>query len=85
MLTIYSKKSCTHCVSAKMLLEQKGIPFTEIKVDEIPEAREFLMNEGHRSVPQIYKDTKLFVEGGFQGLVKLSDEELRSKLNFKEE
>ena len=56
----------------------KGVDFTVVKIDEDNAAREFLLGEGHRSVPQIYKDGKLFVEGGFQGLQKLSDKELKN-------
>lgn len=84
MLTIYSKNNCPFCVQAKNLLALKNIPFEEIKVDENPEAREFIVNEGHRTVPQIYKDGKLFVAGGFQGLSKLTESELREKLNVTE-
>lgn len=77
MLTVYSKNHCPFCDKAKALLELKGVPFEVIKIDEDAEARDFVLGEGHRSVPQIYKDGKLFVEGGFQGLQKLSDEELK--------
>jgi hypothetical protein len=28
------------------------------------------MGEGHRTVPQLYKDGKLLVEGGYTGLAK---------------
>ena len=68
MIIVYSKNNCPFCVQAKMLLTQKNVPFTEIKVDEDPSAREFIIAEGHRTVPQIYKDGRLFVEGGFTGL-----------------
>lgn len=84
MLTIYSKNNCPFCVQAKNLLALKNIPFEEIKVDENPEAREFIVNEGHRTVPQIYKNGKLFVAGGFQGLSKLTEDELKEKLNVTE-
>lgn len=56
-----------------MLLTQKGIQYEEIRVDQDPEAREFIINAGHRTVPQIYRDGQLFVEGGYQGLVKLDE------------
>lgn len=79
MLTVYSKNSCPFCVQAKNLLTLKGIEFTEIKIDETPEAREFILAEGHRTVPQIYKDGVLFVQGGYQGLSKLTEEELKEK------
>jgi glutaredoxin 3 len=74
MLTVYSKKHCPFCDQAKALLKSKQIAFEEVKIDETPEAREFIMAEGHRTVPQIYQDGKLLVEGGFQGLKKQSEE-----------
>lgn len=81
MLKVYSKENCTFCVQAKKLLESKNIEYQEIRVDLDPGAREYVMSRGHRTVPQIYLDDELFVEGGFQGLVKLSDQELKEKLN----
>ena len=62
MLTVYSKNNCPFCVQAKNLLQLKGIEYEEIKIDENPEAREFVLAEGHRTVPQIYKDGVLFVQ-----------------------
>jgi glutaredoxin len=81
MLKVYSKDNCTYCVQAKKLLESKNIAYEEVRVDLDPNAREFVMSRGHRTVPQIYLDDQLFVEGGFQGLVKLSDQQLKEKLN----
>jgi len=80
MLTIYSKSQCPHCDSAKIFLRSRGILYTEISVDRDPQAREFLMAQGHRSVPQIYLNGELFVEGGYQGLKNLTDTELKSRL-----
>jgi glutaredoxin 3 len=74
MITVYSKNNCPFCVQAKSLLQLKGVDFEEVKIDESSEAREFIVGEGHRTVPQIYQDGKLLVEGGFQGLKKQSDE-----------
>jgi len=74
MITVYSKNNCPFCVQAKSLLQLKGIEFDEIKIDESTEAREFVLGEGHRTVPQIYRDGKLLVEGGFQGLKKQNEE-----------
>ncbi len=81
MLTVYSKNNCPFCVQAKNLLTLKNIPFTEIKIDEDSTAKEFVLNEGHRTVPQIYLDGKLFVQGGYQGLSKLTEDQLKEKLN----
>ena len=76
MLTVYSKNNCPFCVQAKRLLENKNVPFEEINIEEHPDARQFLLDQGLRSVPQIFKGNELFVQGGFQGLQKLSDEQL---------
>jgi glutaredoxin 3 len=69
-LTVYSMEGCAACVSATKLLESKSIDFEVVKIDENPEAWEFLKKEGHRAMPQIYEGDKLFVAGGFQGLMK---------------
>jgi glutaredoxin len=74
MITVYSKNNCPFCVQAKSLLQLKGVEFEEVKIDEDSEAREFVLSEGHRTVPQIYQDGKLLVEGGFQGLKRQSQE-----------
>ena len=81
MLTIYSKNNCPFCVRTKSFLESKNIQFQEIKIDEDPDARQFILDQGHRTVPQIYKDGKVFVEGGYPGLSKLTEDQLKEKLN----
>ena len=80
MLTVYSKNHCSFCDKAKHLLKNKNIAYKEVKIDEDQDAREWLIAQGHRTAPQIYKGDELFVEGGYQGLAKLSDEELFNKL-----
>lgn len=80
MLTVYSKNHCAFCDQAKALLTSKNIPFEEVKIDENADARSFIVSEGHRTVPQIYKDGALFVEGGFNGLRKLTEDQLKAAL-----
>lgn len=79
MLTVYSKNHCPYCDKAKQLLSNKGIEYKIVNIDEDPEAKTWLIDQGHRAVPQIYKDGALFVEGGYQGLAKLSDTELKGR------
>jgi len=74
MVTVYSKNNCPFCVQAKNLLKLKGVDYTEVKIDEDASAKDFILAEGHRTVPQIYKDGKLLVEGGYQGLAKKDSE-----------
>ena len=84
MLTIYSKTQCPNCVNAKNFLKAKGIEFEEKNIETDLEAREFILEAGHRSVPQIYCNGKLFVEGGWTGLSKMSTEEIQDSMAFGE-
>ena len=81
-LTVYSKTVCPFCVNAKNYLKSKDIPFEEINIEEDEQARQFIQEKGHRTVPQIYFAGKLFVEGGFQGLSKLTQTEIRERMNL---
>jgi len=78
MITIYSKNHCPQCQQAKQLLDAHNITYTEVKCDEEPAAREFMLSEGHRSVPQIYQDGQLLIPGGLQGLQSQSPEFFQS-------
>ena len=81
MLTIYSKNNCGYCLQAKALLKYNDIDFNEINIDKDSEQMQFILSEGHRTMPQIYKDGKLFVEGGFQGLQGLGVNGIKERLN----
>jgi glutaredoxin 3 len=72
-LTVYTKDNCTFCDQAKALLESRGVAFNTINVGEQPDAREFLIDQGLRSVPQIFNGTTL-LQGGFQGLAAQPEE-----------
>jgi len=80
MLTVYSKPACPFCDKAKHLLENKGVDFEVVDISQDVDARDFLLGSGLRSVPQIFKDGELFVDGGYQGLIKLTEDEFNSKL-----
>jgi glutaredoxin len=73
MITVYSKNNCPFCDRAKALLESKGIEFRTVMMEDEPDAREFLMDQGLRSVPQIFKDGVL-LPGGYQGLAGKNEE-----------
>ena len=62
---------CGYCVKAKSVLKNKGLDFEEINIEEKPEAREFVINEGHRTMPQIYVDGNSI--GGYNELLKYVD------------
>tara|TARA_Y100000385_G_C12958647_1_gene578752 strand:+ start:304 stop:540 length:237 start_codon:yes stop_codon:yes gene_type:complete len=56
---------------AKNYLNQHGFKFEEIRADNNPEVRNFLIEKGHKSMPQIYHNGTLLVSGGGQALVRL--------------
>lgn len=54
-IIMYSSGFCPYCVRARMLLERKGVSFTEIRVDLQPEQRaDMIQRSGRTSVPQIF-------------------------------
>jgi glutaredoxin len=73
MLTVYSKNNCPFCVQAKQLLESKGVLYTEVNIEQDPDARQMLVDQGLRSVPQIFYGYEI-IPGGFQGLSKQPQE-----------
>jgi len=77
MITVYSKPLCGYCDMAKDYLKRNNIQYEEIRVDTNPEAREFLINEGHRTMPQIYHNGKLFVAGGGMALVRMDPNQVK--------
>ena len=79
MITIYTRNDCPFCDMAKALLESRGVPYTTINVSEKSEARDFLIENGHRSVPQIFRGTT-HIPGGYQGLAGMSLEEFNTKV-----
>ena len=62
---------------AKQWLDKNGFAYEEIRVDTNPEARQFLIEEGHRTMPQIYHKGKLLVSGGGQALVRMNPNTIR--------
>lgn len=53
---IYTKVTCGFCMRAKMLLDQKNVDYTEIKIDGNSELREQMIgrSNGGYTVPQIF-------------------------------
>ncbi len=57
---IYTWATCPYCIRAKALLTQKGVAFTEYKIDGDDAARAKMAERanGKRTVPQIFIDGK---------------------------
>jgi glutaredoxin 3 len=67
---IYSTAVCPYCVAAKNFLKNKGVAYTEVRIDTDLAQRQAMMDRARRtSVPQIFVgDTHV---GGYDDLVAL--------------
>jgi mycoredoxin len=54
-ITMYSTPWCGYCARLKGQLNRAGIEFTEIDIEERPEAAQFVMsvNNGNQTVPTV--------------------------------
>lgn len=59
MIIVYSKNNCPHCVTAKQLLEQNLVEFTEVNIETNAAGRDYLLNKGLRSLPQLFNGEEL--------------------------
>jgi glutaredoxin 3 len=67
-VTMYTTDMCSHCRSAKALLERRGIAYREINLSRDPDSRQELSEiTGMITFPQIVIDGKPV--GGFRELL----------------
>ncbi len=70
-IIIYSTETCGYCKRAKAWLNEKGLLFEEVMLDNQEAIAKFRDDcPGATTVPQILINDKL-VEGGYEGLMKL--------------
>jgi glutaredoxin len=80
MIILYSKPLCPYCDGAEHYLKKNGFEYTKIDVSEDLDSLNFIKSKGHRTVPQIYLEDKLLVEGGYDSLRKLLPSELNDRI-----
>ena len=66
-ITVYGTTWCADCRRAKQFLKERGVPFSEVDVDEDPDAEELIMkvNDGRRKVPTIKVGDRYFASSPF--------------------
>lgn len=62
MITVYSTRTCGYCHALKQYLTSKDIKYEEVKVDEIPNGAEVLIEKsGQLGVPVVDIDGDVVV------------------------
>jgi mycoredoxin len=54
-ITMYSTTWCGYCRRLKGQLDRAGIGYTEVNIEEVPQAAEYVMkvNDGNQTVPTV--------------------------------
>ena len=68
MYKVYGTRICLYCDKAENLLKTKDLPFEKIYIDEDDNAKDYIVEQGFKTVPQIWLDDKWI--GGYDDLVK---------------
>lgn len=56
MLTMYSKNNCPYCVRLKNQLTSWNVGFNEVNIEQDKDSKNFVVEQGHRTVPILYND-----------------------------
>ena len=61
-ITLYTTSWCADCHDAKKFLTERGVPFSEVDIDEDVDAEELVLavNDGLRKVPTIKAGDRYF-------------------------
>ena len=68
MYKVYGTKICLYCDKAENLLKTKELPFEKIYIDEDDDAKDYIVKQGFKTVPQIWLDDNWI--GGYDDLVR---------------
>lgn len=68
MYKVYGTRICLYCDKAENLLKTKDLPFEKIYIDEDDNAKDYIVEQGFKTVPQIWLDDNWI--GGYDDLVR---------------
>jgi glutaredoxin 3 len=79
-ITVYAMLNCPYCVKAKALLNQRGISFETIMIDDWSDSEwdDWVKKSGMKTVPQIYVDGNLI--GGYTQLAEVDAQDRLASL-----
>ena len=58
MVTVYSKNQCVQCNATYRWLNEKGVDYTVINVEEDPKALAYIKELGYLQAPVVVTDTE---------------------------
>ncbi|MGC1107381.1 MAG: glutaredoxin family protein [Candidatus Acidiferrales bacterium] len=81
VITMYTTHSCGDCLRAKLFLQERGVAFREVNIDQSPETEALILrvNGGRKKVPTFEVNGRYFANSPFDPY-KLA-EELKIPLN----
>lgn len=76
MIEVYSKNNCVQCKMVKSLLDNEGISYKEINIDENPAEKDRLKSLGVKAAPAVFRNGKLdfvgFIPEKVKNIIKIS-------------
>lgn len=63
MIKIYTKNNCIQCKQTKLWLQNHGLDYHEINIDEDLSALEYLISANLRTLPVVFNDDDLITIG----------------------
>jgi len=66
-ITMYTTRWCVDCRRAKLFLQERGVTFREVNIDQSPEAEDLVLrvNNGRRKVPTFEINGRYFANSPF--------------------
>ncbi|MDP6973684.1 MAG: glutaredoxin, partial [Gammaproteobacteria bacterium] len=64
MIKVYESNYCPYCIRAKDYLDLLGVEYESVNIQKDTEARDFFLQGGYRTVPQMFVNDKLLCEDG---------------------
>jgi len=80
MIILYSKPQCPYCERAEEHLTRNNFKFSKVDVTEDAAALAFIKSKGHKTVPQIYYNNRILVEGGYDELARIVPADLTTRI-----
>ncbi len=73
-VTVYSKSNCVQCDMTKKYLNNNGVEFTEVNLEQDQKALELVFSMGYKAAPVVVTDTDSWSGMKYDKLLKLVED-----------